>query len=150
MTRVRPPLDGHGRDGRRGWPLLAIAVSEPAGLSPLELQRVLLLVGQKREEQIGPGFYEFRGNGNDSNPASPALFADMDALVAAEYLLKEWVPEAASSVLRLSDAGRAWAMEFRRRVKKEALAGLEDAVAWVREQSHLDRVHKTSTVRVIG
>lgn len=148
MTRARPPLDEDGRDGRIGWPLLAIAMAGPAGLSPLELQRVLLLVGQKREEQVGPGFYEFQVNG--SNPASAALFADMDALVTTEYLVKDWVPEASWSVFRLSDAGRAWATEFRRKVKKDALTGLEDAVAWVKEQSHLDRVHKTPTVRVIG
>ena len=148
MTRARPPLDGEERDGRKGWPLLAVAVSGPGGLSPVELQRVLLLVGQKREEQVGPGFYQFEVNG--SNPASTALFADMDALVAAEYLTKEWIPEAAWSVFRLSEAGQAWAAEFRRKVRKDALAGLEDAVAWVKEQSHINRMHKTSTIRVIA
>ena len=27
---------------------------------------------------------------------------------------------------------------------------LEDAVAWVKEQSYLELIHKTSTIRVIG
>ena len=148
MSWARPPLEADERDGRRGWPLLAVAVAGPAGLSLVELSRVLLLVSQKREEQVGPGFYEFEANGTSF--ASAALFADVDALVAADYLLKEWVPAASWSVFRPSDAGRAWAAEFRRRVRKEALTGLEDSVAWVTEQSHLDRVHKTSTVRVIG
>jgi hypothetical protein len=31
-----------------------------------------------------------------------------------------------------------------------ALSGLEDAVAWVKEQSYLELMHKTSTIRVIG
>lgn len=114
----------------------------------MQVQRVLFLVGQKRGEQVGPGFYEFEANG--SNPASRALFADIDVLVASKYLLKEWVAEASWSVFLLADEGQAWAAEFRRTVKKDALTGLEDAVAWVKEQSHLDRVHKTSTVRVIG
>ena len=35
-------------------------------------------------------------------------------------------------------------------VKKDALSGLEDAVAWVKEQSYLELIHKTSTIRVIG
>jgi hypothetical protein len=39
---------------------------------------------------------------------------------------------------------------LRRRVKKDALSGLEDAVAWVKEQSYLELIHKTSTIRVIG
>jgi DNA-binding PadR family transcriptional regulator len=74
---------------------------------------------------------------------------DIDALVTAEYVVKEWVPESSCSIFRLSEAGRAWAADFRRKMKKEALAGLEDAVAWVKEQSYQEMVHKTSTVRVI-
>lgn len=124
-------------------------MSGTSGLSPVQLQRSLFLVAQKREEQVGPSFYEFE-EVNGSAPASPALYADIDALVAAEYVDKEWVPESSSSVFRLSGTGRARAEEFRRTVKKDALSGLEDAVAWVREQSYLDLVHKTSTIRVIG
>ena len=105
-------------------------------------------MGQKREERVGPGFYEFELNG--ARPTSPALYADLDALVTAEHVLKEWMPECSSSTLRLSDSGRAWVEEFRRKVKKDALSGLEDAVAWVKEQSRLDLIHKTSTVRVIA
>ena len=123
-------------------------MSGTSGLSPLQLQRSLFLVGQKREEHVGPGFYEFDADG--SGPSSPALYVDLDALVTAEYVVKQWEPESACSALRLSDAGRARAEEFRRKVKKDALSGLEDAVAWVKEQSYLDLIHKTSTIRVIG
>ena len=46
MTREPLPLDGEERNGRKGWPLLAMAVAGPAGLSPIEVQSVLLLVGK--------------------------------------------------------------------------------------------------------
>jgi DNA-binding PadR family transcriptional regulator len=139
--------DGERREARRGWLLLAVAVSGASGLSPVQLERSLFLVCQKREEHVGPDFYGFESNG--SGPASPALYVDIDALVTAEYVVKEWVPESSCSIFRLSEAGRAWAADFRRKMKKEALAGLEDAVAWVKEQSYQEMVHKTSTVRVI-
>lgn len=149
MTPARPQADGGRPAVRRGWLLLAIAVSGTSGLSPVQLQRSLFLVAQKREEQVGAGFYEFE-DAHGSAPTSPALYADLDALVVAEDVDKEWVPESAASAFRLSNSGRAKAEEFRRKVKKDALSGLEDAVAWVKEQSYLDLMHKTSTIRVIG
>ena len=60
------------------------------------------------------------------------------------------VPYLSASMFRLSNTGWAWSEDLRRKVKKNALAGLEDAVAWVKEQSYLELMHKTSTIRVIG
>jgi len=152
MTPSRPQpgpvVGGEPRRARRSWLLVAIAISGDSGLSPVQLQRSLFLFGQKREEQVGPGFYEFEPH--ESGPSSRDVYVDIDALVTAEYVVKEWVPDSSWSAFRLSDAGRARVTEFRRKVKKDALSGLEDAVAWVREQSYLDLVHKTSTIRVIG
>lgn len=48
------------------------------------------------------------------------------------------------------DTGWAWSEDLRRKVRKDALSGLEDSVAWVKEQSYLELIHKTSTIRVIG
>jgi hypothetical protein len=53
-------------------------------------------------------------------------------------------------MFRLSDTGWAWSEDVRREVRKDALSGREDAVAWVKEQSYLELIHKTSTIRVIG
>lgn len=149
MTRSRPQSDGGGQDARRGWLLLAIVMSGKAGLSPIQLQRSLFLVTQKREEQVGSGFYEFEET-HGSAPMSPTLYEDIDALVATAYVEKAWRPKLSASILRLSDTGWALAEDLRRQVKKDALSGLEDAVAWVKEQSYLELMHKTSTIRVIG
>ena len=72
------------------------------------------------------------------------------AAVAAAHIEKEWMPELSASMFRLSETGWAWSEDLRRKVKKNALAGLEDAVVWVKEQSYLELMHKTSTIRVIG
>jgi len=97
----------------------------------------------------GAGFYEFE-EANGSAPTSPSLYEDIDALVAAAHIEKEWMPDLSASMFRLSDTGWAWSENLRRRVKKDALSRLEDAVAWVKEQSYLELIHKTSTIRVIG
>lgn len=59
MTPSPPRSNGGRQDARRSWLLLAIVMSGKAGLSPVQLQRSLFLVDQKREEQVGAGFYEF-------------------------------------------------------------------------------------------
>lgn len=149
MTPARSQANGGREEARRGWLLLVLSMSGKGGLSPVQLQRSLFLVAQKREEQVGSGFYEFEEAGG-SALMSPLLYEDIDALVAAAHIEKEWMPELSASMFRLSDTGWAWSEDLRRKVKKNALAGLEDAVAWVKEQSYLELMHKTSTIRVIG
>ena len=130
------------------WLLLAIAAAGDAGLSPVQLQRSLFLLGQKRKTHVGPGFYEFEPSG--AGPFSRALYADLDAFVAAGDVVKEYQPEYTGSVFRLAEPGRTLAEERRPQVNPEASVYLEEAVAWVREQSTLDLIHKTPTIRVIG
>ena len=149
MTPARLQANGEREDTRRGWLLLVLSMSGKGGLSPLQLQRSLFLVAQKREEQVGAGFYEFE-EGNGSAPTSPTLYEDIDALGAAAHVEKEWRPDLSASMFRLSDTGWAWSEDLRRKVRKDALSGLEDAVAWVKEQSYLELIHKTSTIRIIG
>lgn len=149
MTPARSQANGGREEARRGWLLLVLSMSGKGGLSPVQLQRSLFLVAQKREEQVGSGVYEFEEAGG-SALMSPTLYEDIDALVAAAHIEKEWMPDLSASMFRLSDTGWAWSEDLRRKVKKNALAGLEDAVAWVKEQSYLELMHKTSTIRVIG
>jgi len=54
------------------WLLLAIAAAGDAGLSPIQLQRSLFLLSQKRKTQVGPGFYGFEQG--DAWPFSKALY----------------------------------------------------------------------------
>ena len=148
QARADRDAGGAAPGAREGWLILAIASAADAGLSPLQLQRSLFLLRQKRVEQALPDFYEFESH--ESGPLSRDLNRDLDALVAAEYVVKTWRPECSWSVLRLSDAGQAWATAVRRKANKETLGRLEDAVAWVKEQGYLDLVHKTPTIRVVG
>ncbi len=133
---------------RRDWLLLAITADDDSGLSPVQLQRSLFLVSQKREKHIGPGFYEFELR--ESGPFSKDLYVDLDALVAAGHVMKKWQPGCPWSVFRSTDISRTWAKELRPKAKKEALSYLEEAVAWVKQQTFYDLAHKTPTIRVVG
>jgi hypothetical protein len=111
-------------------------MSGKGGVSFVQLQRSLFLVAQKRGEQVGAGCYEFEEAGG-SAPTSPSLYEDIDALVAAAHVEKEWRPDRSAWMFRRSATGWAWSENLRRKVKKDALSRLEDAAAWVKEQSYL-------------
>ena len=130
------------------WLLLAIAASGDPGLSPVQLQGSLFLLGLKRRWHVGPDFYEFEPS--VAGPFSRALYADLDAFVASEYVAKEYQPESTRSVLRLAEPGRALTKDLWPQVDPDVSSYLEDAAAWVREQSTLDLVLKAPTIRVIG
>ena len=132
----------------KDWLLLAIAAAGEAGLSPIQLQRSLFLLSQKRKTHVGPEFYQFEPG--DAWPFSRALYEDLDAFVAAGDVVKEYRPESTRSIFRLADSGRTLAEELQPRLKPEASSYLEEAVAWVTEQSTLDLFHKTPTIRVVG
>jgi hypothetical protein len=132
----------------KDWLLLAIAAAGEAGLSPIQLQRSLFLLSQKRKTHVGPDFYQFESG--DAWPFSRALYEDLDAFVAAGDVVKEYRPESTRSVFRLAESGRTLAEELQPRLKPEASSYLEEAVAWVTEQSTLDLFHKTPTIRVVG
>ena len=132
----------------KDWLLLAIAAAGEAGLSPIQLQRSLFLLSQKRKTHVGPDFYQFEPG--DAWPFSRALYEDLDAFVAVGDVVKEYRTESTRSVFRLAESGRTLAEELQPRLKPEASSYLEEAVAWVTEQSTLDLFHKTPTIRVVG
>ena len=59
---------------RRDWTLLAIAAGGKDGLSPVQLQKSLFLLGQMCPEDIGPDFYNFEPY--DYGPFDADVYSD--------------------------------------------------------------------------
>ena len=141
---------------RDEWLILAIAAAEEDGISPIPLQQSVFLFSLKREKDLGPDFYEFEPHNYGTaakvaeGPFSLALYADLDSLVADGLVAKSWQPGEAWSVFRPTEHANDWIKELRREARKDALSYLEEAVAWVRQLSVYESVHKTASIRVIG
>jgi DNA-binding PadR family transcriptional regulator len=141
---------------RDEWLALAIAAADDPGIAPIQLQQSLFLFQLKREKDSGPDFYQFEPHNYGSaakeaeGPFSKALYADLDALVDEGLVSKTWQPGEACSLFRPTEAGQAWVKDLRRQAKKDPLSYLEEAVAWVGQQSAYESVHKTATIRIIG
>jgi len=122
---------------RRDWLLLAIASADYSGLSPVQLQKSLFLVGQ-REKYVGQEFYEFEPH--NYGPFSRDIYVDADRLVAAGHLVKEQQPGYSWSVFRATDAGRLHAEGLRSKAPKEAISFLDQTVAWATKQTFYNLV----------
>jgi hypothetical protein len=72
--------------GREDWTLLAIAASK-GGLTPIQLQRSLHLLGKAFPRGVGPGFYEFRSI--NSGQFSQEIYTDAQVLANRGVVLIE-------------------------------------------------------------
>jgi len=126
------------------------------GISPIQLQQSVFLFSLKREKDLGLDFYEFEPHNYGSaakeaeGPFSRILYTDLDALQADGLVTKSWQPGEAWSAFRPTERANDWIKDLRREAQKDALSYLEEAVAWVRQLSVYESVHKTASIRVIG
>jgi hypothetical protein len=81
---------------RKDWALLAISFAGGRGLSPVQLQKSLFLLGKELPAEVGDGFYDFIPY--NYGPFDRAVYVDAnklseDGLVnIAERSLKEYSP----------------------------------------------------------
>lgn len=54
-----PPRDILGCMERKDWTLLAITAAGSRGLSPVQIQKSLFLLGKELPSEVGPFFYDF-------------------------------------------------------------------------------------------
>lgn len=118
---------------RRDWVLLAIAAAGGEGVSPVQLQKSLFLVGKNCKRTVGARFYKFTPF--HYGPFNAAIYSDAEDL-EAEGLVKisrrpgqRWVEYAAT----LEGIVRARSLEGD--LPGEVVAYLHEVVAWARRQS---------------
>ncbi len=115
---------------RKDWLLLAIDAAKDDGLDPIQLQKSLFLLGQKRGQQVGPGYYNFEPH--NYGPFSKDIYVDVDDLVTKGLVSKTRQTGYAWSVLRITEVGQKRAAVLRGEAPESALSYLDKAVAWVK------------------
>lgn len=63
---------------RSDWLLYVIAAAAPQGLSPVQLQKTMFLLGQENPKEVGKGFYTFEPY--DYGPFTSDVYTDADVL----------------------------------------------------------------------
>ena len=108
---------------RRDWALLTLAAAEGAELTPVQLQKVLFLLGERQRDKVGRGFYAFRPY--NFGPFSADVYSDAGQLEREGLaVIDRGAPGRNWSLYAATPAGVARARE----VAQQAPEGLPDYV----------------------
>ncbi len=115
------------------WLLLAIGLSDN-GLSPVQTQKTMFLLGKEAGEGLGEGaFYAFIPY--DYGPFDSAIYGDVEELVRQGFLTREGVPGRSWSISRLTPEGQKLVEELRESGNSAVVTYLGSVVNWVTSQS---------------
>lgn len=116
---------------RSDWTLLAIAAAEGRPLTPVQLQKVLFILGKKKAGRVGAGFYTFRPY--NYGPFSPDIYHDADILDSMGLVdVDHGSPARSWSTYKATDKGIAKAQQLRANAPADAVKYLDALVSWAR------------------
>ncbi len=110
------------------WTLAAIALAGDAGLSPVQLQKTLFLLGTELPDVVGGAFYNFRKY--DYGPFAREIYADAEDLAAQGFVRVARVPGQSWNQYQITDGGRKYAEELMRHAPPRGVTYLRDVVRW--------------------
>ena len=119
----------------KAWTLLAISVAGENGLSPVQIQKALFLLGKELSADIGDGFYAFEPY--NYGPFCKVIYGD------AEDLADEGLVVVSSrtgmnrrySHFTITPSGQQQAGEVERSAPPKAVSYLRAVVAWAQSQT---------------
>jgi hypothetical protein len=117
---------------RDDWTLVSIASSRQ-GLTPVQLQKSLYLLGQAFPTELGPDFYKFRSI--NAGHFSQQIYADADALAKQGLVLIEVSEEQGWQHYSATTVGIQRANVLEKRMSALALQYLRRVVEWARNRS---------------
>lgn len=131
---------------REDWTVLAIAATR--GLTPVQLQRTLYLLGQRFPKLAASGFYEFRPVGGGD--FSEQIYRDAEVLSEKGLVMIGDSGREGTREYRVTPAGAERARMLEKQLSSPVLHELRTVVAWARTRS-VDQLGRgsSSTGRVL-
>lgn len=116
---------------RKDWLLLALGAANGEPLNPIQLQKILFLVGKRVPGGVGHRFYQFRPY--NYGPFSAEVYRDVEELASGGLVrIDHSEPGRPWAVYSATPAGLAKAEELRAGASTEAFSYLDRLVAWAR------------------
>jgi|ERR1044071_518378 hypothetical protein len=118
---------------RKNWTLLVINAAGSSGLSPVQLQKCLFLIGKNLSREVGQSFYQFVPY--NYGPFDPAVYADASTLVAEGLVRvirvagRNWVYYA------ITNEGEETAILVRSQIAPQSFDYVQKVVEWVQKLS---------------
>ncbi len=119
----------------KDWTLLVIAQAGARPLQPVQLQKVLFLLGRNLSPSslLTKQFYTFRPY--DYGPFSAKVYEDAEGLETEGLISISRPPESSFNLYRATEAGIARATELKRDLPPQATTYLESAVRFAQDHS---------------
>ena|SRR5438552_3244318 len=111
-----------------GWVLLALWAANHHSLSPVQLQKSLFLLGQRRKQDVGAGFYHFQPY--DYGPFDVTVYTDADRLVEEGLVAIDRSMGRSLRRFSLTADGKVEAERLAATVPDGAVAYLRKVVPW--------------------
>ncbi len=113
--------------------LLTVAASEGAGLTPVQLQKALFLIGESKLQGLPPDYYEFIPY--NYGPFGSDIYVDADKLSAEGHLAQIPVSGRAWSIYQTTSAGQERAQQIQSECDPALATHVKAVVQWVRSLS---------------
>ena len=127
------PLRKHTTLTNEDITLLAIASGGGRGLTPVQLQKALFLVGQSGLPDLPKDFYPFFPY--NYGPFHPQVYADADALTARGLVVQVPILGKSWSEYRATPPGLDYTKKKQKEASKRFVEYLNAVAAWVRSVS---------------
>lgn len=110
--------------------LLTIASAQGDGLSPVQLQKSLFLIGKSGLAGLPDDFYEFYPY--NYGPFNPEVYSEADALVNEGLVNGIEKPGRTWRTYVISAEGQAYAVKSKKQIHKQLDKYMEEVVSWVK------------------
>lgn len=119
---------------RDKWTLLALALAHERGLSPVQLQKSLFLLGKNlNNEVLGSDYYQFEPY--NYGPFDVAVYQDAEHLSRQGFVTITRTAERRWPLYQITEAGASAARQIQTQVASEVMQYLERVVAWTQRLS---------------
>lgn len=118
---------------RRDWNLLVLTTAGGEALTPVQLQKVLFLIGKNLPEEVSSGFYDFKPY--DYGPFDATVYQDAEELEREKKAYIRSVPGRRWSEYGATPAGVEAAKQIKSELDPRILDYVDRLVEWARSLS---------------
>src|SRR6266404_2258486 len=118
---------------RKDWTVLVISAAGPTGLSPVQLQKCLFLIGKNLPAEVGEDFYSFIPY--NYGPFDAAVYVDAESLVNEKLIAIARVSGRTWAYYVITPKGEDLAQSLRAKISPTVWDYIFRTVAWIKRLS---------------
>jgi len=116
--------------------LMAVSAGQETGLTPVQLQKALFLIGESKLPGLAPGYYEFEPY--NYGPFQAGIYLDADELALEGHIAERPVAGRSWSVYYITPTGQQRAQQLESVCEPELAGYIKAVVEWVKSLSFVE------------